>query len=110
LSQQVPAQVALLASHTYSWNVTACTYLTCSVFSGTWWSFSTGTVSASTPGLVSQLSPSDGSVNAGTTPNLSWSAPSGAISGTTQYTVALWDPTPAPGGTLLANLAATSSL
>ncbi|MHB8575753.1 MAG: DUF6531 domain-containing protein, partial [Dehalococcoidia bacterium] len=109
-SQPVPAQVLLLPSHTYSWNIVACTGLLCSVPSATWWSFATGTLTPGTPGVVAQQSPADGASASGTTPTLSWLAPSGAIPGTTTYTVSLWDPTPAPSGTLLAPLAATTSL
>src|SRR6185312_10029104 len=54
-------------------------------------------------------SPSNGASGQTTTPTLSWSAPSGAIAGTTLYTVTLWDPYAPPVGRALPNLAATTA-
>jgi hypothetical protein len=62
--------------------------------------------SVTTPGVVQQQSPANGATGQSTTPTLSWIAPSGAVSGTTQYTVSLHT----SSGTALANLAATTSL
>ncbi|MHB8577107.1 MAG: DUF6531 domain-containing protein, partial [Dehalococcoidia bacterium] len=108
LSQAVPAPLALLANQSYSWNVLACTGLYCSTLSATWRTFATGT--ARVPGTVAQQRPADSALNTGTAPTLSWLAPTGAIPGTTTYTVSLWNPLPAPSGTLLAPLPATTSL
>ncbi len=67
-------------------------------------------VLATAPGVVTQSSPSNGATNQSQTPTLSWLQPTGAIPGTTQYTVSIWDPSPSWGGHFLANLPATTSL
>jgi RHS repeat-associated protein len=89
----VPAQALLGANHVYSWNVQGCTGLVCGPFGDTWRTFYTGPAPTGTPGIVQQLSPADTATATGTSPALSWSQPSGAVSGSTTYTVAIWDPT-----------------
>ncbi len=65
---------------------------------------------ATAPGVVTQSSPTNGATNQSQTPPLSWLQPTGAIPGTTTYTVSLWDPSPSWGGRFLADLPATTSL
>jgi hypothetical protein len=87
LSEQVPASLNLTYGLSYWWAVYACNGQACSGYSKSE-IFSTGPV----PGAPSPLSPANDTVNAGTTPTLSWSvAPSGAISNITTYGACLWD-------------------
>jgi len=84
----VPVSEGLVLAHQYSWSVQACNAIGCSPFS----SAISFTTAAAPPGAVQLLSPLEGATNVSFTPTLSWSAPSGAIAGTTQYTAYIWDP------------------
>ncbi|HLZ69183.1 MAG TPA: IPT/TIG domain-containing protein [Dehalococcoidia bacterium] len=44
------------------------------------------------PGAPALASPAEGATNVSLTPSLSWTAPGGAIAGSTQYTAYIWDP------------------
>ncbi len=44
------------------------------------------------PGALTLTAPVEGATGVSLTPTLQWTAPSGAVSGTTQYTVYVWDP------------------
>jgi RHS repeat-associated protein len=109
LSTSVPSQWNLAANQTFSWNVVACDGLTCSPLNPSWFTFSTGAGSGGTgaPGVVTQSSPADRAINTGVTPTLTWSAPSGAVSGSTTYSVSLWDPA---ANTMLASVNAGTAL
>src|SRR6185437_14713708 len=55
-------------------------------------------------------SPTNGATGQSLTPTFSWTAPSGSVSGSTTYTVSIWDPYGSPSGHLLANLPTTTNL
>ncbi|HEY7294428.1 MAG TPA: Ig-like domain repeat protein [Dehalococcoidia bacterium] len=84
----VPAAEGLVSGHQYLWSIAACSAVGCSPFS-TAIAFTTA---SSAPGAPALATPADQAQNVSTTPTLSWNAPSGAISGTTQYIVYVWDP------------------
>lgn len=62
------------------------------------------------PGVVTTTSPTNGATGVSRTPTLSWSAPTGAVSGTTTYRVDIWAAGAPPAGHLLGSLATTTSL
>jgi len=96
----------LQLGHSYDWAVNACNGSLCATF-GNWWTFTT----AATPGAPLQTGPANGSTNLD--PSLpyllSWNKPAGAISGTTTYTVSIWDPQGDPDGHLLGDIAASNN-
>jgi len=87
LSANVPASAGLAAGHFYYWSVIVCNGASCGPLAR-WIGFTT----AGTPGAPGLLAPAEGATHVGTTPTLRWSAPAGAVTGTTQYTAMVWDP------------------
>ena len=64
---------------------------------------------ATAPGTVTLTSPSNNATNTGTTPAFSWTAPSGAVAGTTTYTVTIWNPYTSPSATKVGDFSAGTS-
>ncbi len=87
LSVTVPATQALLPQHFYYYSARACTGTDCGPLAR-WEGFST----LGPPGTPGLTSPVEGATGVSRTPTLAWTAPSGAVSGTTQYTAYVWDP------------------
>ncbi len=88
LSIGVPPGQALQLNHFYYYSAQACNGSACGPLAR--WEGFTTVASVGTPGLTS---PVEGSSGNGVTPTLTWTAPAGAIAGTTQYTAYVWDPT-----------------
>ncbi len=89
LSVSVPQSAALQSNHFYYYSAQACNGSTCGPLAR-WEGFTTGAGNA--PGVVTLNLPAEGAQDVSLTPVLGWSAPSGAIPGTTQYTAYVWDP------------------
>ncbi len=89
LSLSVPQNAALQNNHFYYYSAQACDGTRCGPLAR-WEGFTT--TAGNAPGVVSLVQPAEGAQDVSLTPVLSWSAPSGAISGTTQYTAYIWDP------------------
>lgn len=87
LTAAVPGGAGLVAGHFYYWSVQACGGGSCGALAR-WIGFTT----ASNLGAPALLSPTEGATGVGTTPALRWGSANGAVSGTTQYTVYVWDP------------------
>ncbi len=106
-----PSSENLQLGHTYDWAVNACNGNLCSGFTDQW-TFTTATA----PGSPLQASPANGAtVTLPTAQNptslvLSWNQPAGAIPGTTQYYVSLYDPYGEPQGHFLGDLPLTTNL
>ncbi len=91
LSVSVPAAQALQALHFYYYSAVACDGGSCGPLAR-WEGFTTKS-SGPTLGAPGLTAPPEGATNVSRTPTLQWTAPSGSISGTTQYTAYIWDPT-----------------
>ncbi|HZQ34761.1 MAG TPA: protease pro-enzyme activation domain-containing protein [Dehalococcoidia bacterium] len=87
LSVSVPQGSALANGHFYYYSAQACTGSTCGPLAR-WEGFTT----IGTPGAPGLTAPAEGATNVSRTPTVQWTAPNGALSGTTQYTAYIWDP------------------
>jgi YD repeat-containing protein len=111
LDTTAPSSENLVLGHTYDWAVNACNGDLCSGFSDQW-TFTTATA----PGSPLEASPANGAtvtLPTAQNPNsltLTWTAPAGAIQGTTQYYVSLYDPYGEPQGHFLGDLPLTTNL
>jgi len=83
----VPASEGLQPAHGIYWTVAACNPGACSAYARAW-----GETIAPQPGAPGLTSPIEGSTTVSQTPTLQWTAASGAVGGTTQYTGFVWDP------------------
>ncbi|HZQ37313.1 MAG TPA: hypothetical protein VFD32_15390 [Dehalococcoidia bacterium] len=90
LSVSVPAAQALHSLHFYYYSAVACDGGSCGPLAR-WEGFTTKS-SGNAPGAPGLTAPAEGATNVSRTPTLQWTAPSGAVSGTTQYTAYIWDP------------------
>ncbi len=88
----------------YYWTVNACNGTNCSAYARAWGIWTQTTPGA--PAFVPSFTPTNGVTATGTTPTLSWGAPSGSTAGSTTYTVALTD---AVSGQALASLQPTTN-
>lgn len=89
LSVTVPAGSALQGGRFYYYSAKACNGSSCGALAR-WEGFTT--ISPNAPGVVPLNLPAEGATDVSLTPTLGWTAPSGAIAGTTQYTAYVWDP------------------
>ncbi|HLZ73129.1 MAG TPA: protease pro-enzyme activation domain-containing protein [Dehalococcoidia bacterium] len=87
LAIAVPQGSALQPGHFYYYTAQACNGPLCGPIAR-WEGFTT----IGAPGTPTLLNPLEGSTGNGVTPTIRWSAPAGSLSGTTQYTVYVWDP------------------
>ncbi|HLZ70361.1 MAG TPA: hypothetical protein VKV26_10690 [Dehalococcoidia bacterium] len=101
-SATVPAGFNLVLGTSYTWNAYACNGWACSGWGASWFPFSTANAPAAPP----LLSPNNVN-NTGPTPTLSWSQPSGAYAGVTQYSAGVFD---GDSGTLMGTTAYTTAL
>ncbi len=86
-SYAVPASAAIAPGTEIFWTVSACNGAACSPYARAW-----GEFTAPQPGAPGLTSPIEGSTGDSFVPTVQWTAASGAVSGVTQYTAAIWDP------------------